>query len=683
MSKKKKEWRDGITTAQGPASNFALTAITDVSISLSWSGSGILERATLSDYSNATTIYTGATGYTDTGRTQDTTYYYRINSLTKTVKTFTTQYQVVNAYIVANSYVISLDGKIVDDLVVKNAIAINLWAVAPVFFNHHTDGDLNVALINYKNPGTGNATLENTLGTNASYLRRSGFAGSVSGGAYINYNWIPSTQGGAFYTRNDGGIIAYQGTEQTNTSTQWLYGVVSTHRILFTPRIITSQLASFSNNDGGGANIFNGSAIGLYINRRTVSTTKVLVKDGTVLTSSATASTGLPGASVYGLAYNNGGTATNFHPGRIDCFIPYQASLVSDADITTMWTNHRTRVAAISAPIEQWYVANDVTGIMQNMSGVPEQSHLTHIEAVDDADGYYHAIVYKLYPDPNEIQVLQITDLYFNDNLIGSDWIPYASNPVLNKADTLTTTYGEVNNRSRIMCSIDIAGTLYGFYEYPHGGGKTDCWLATSIDNGKTWTDIGRVLQGDGTQPNLPGTPYPRALLYEGGVLYLALSQASSVNQGTARYQVTVWSTATPLVLASWTYGGIIFARNTLAVGEHFSSVECINWEKRGSKYVLYVNDVDSYNRYWRTQSDTILGLYSVNVLGDIWIDDPQPALQDWLTNEAGYSQFNEQLNFGFIYLDPVSNRRHMYYFIRNGTTQTYARRVALLNLED
>src|SRR5690606_10747871 len=62
------------------------TDITDVGVSLSWSSvdnatNYILQRATQSDYSDASQIYSGSnTTFDDSGLTPDTTYYYRVKA---------------------------------------------------------------------------------------------------------------------------------------------------------------------------------------------------------------------------------------------------------------------------------------------------------------------------------------------------------------------------------------------------------------------------------------------------------------------------------------------------------------------------------------------------------------------------------------------------------------------------
>lgn len=75
------------TTQTGITSDITIDDTTTTTVEMSWTAgvvvpiadTFILERATVSDYSDATVIYTGALlTYTDTGLTSGTTYYYRL-----------------------------------------------------------------------------------------------------------------------------------------------------------------------------------------------------------------------------------------------------------------------------------------------------------------------------------------------------------------------------------------------------------------------------------------------------------------------------------------------------------------------------------------------------------------------------------------------------------------------------
>lgn len=90
-----------ISSGSSTPDNLVNTNISDTTASFTWDGSGSFERATQSDFSDASVIYTGATGYTDTGLTQDTTYYYRIGGDSLTILTFTEEYQNVIDYALA------------------------------------------------------------------------------------------------------------------------------------------------------------------------------------------------------------------------------------------------------------------------------------------------------------------------------------------------------------------------------------------------------------------------------------------------------------------------------------------------------------------------------------------------------------------------------------------------------
>lgn len=262
--------------------------------------------------------------------------------------TFTAEYQDVIDYAVSQGWSPppTLAGKFADNNLVKKAIAINLFANAPRFYNFHTTGSQEYACIDYKSPS--DATLA-TLVNSPTHTQKGGFTGNGTT-SYINSNWTPSTHGAGLFTQNDAGVISYVGTDSLINSADFGGRSAADGNMVFlNSKDIVSAPDGRINMIGNVISRYTvvPTSVGLYIQRRTNDTTQTLTKDNVSLGSLERNSTGLPIATIFCLGINTGGVLTSPTTRRLDSFIPFKQSAVGDTDIYNMWTEHRTRTAAV------------------------------------------------------------------------------------------------------------------------------------------------------------------------------------------------------------------------------------------------------------------------------------------------------------------------------------------------
>lgn len=187
---------------------FNVTGITDTSVTFTWDNSGTLQRATQSDFSDAVDVFTGASGYTDSGLTQDTTYYYRIGILTNTVLTFTTEYDAVLDRGTALGYSLpSLSQRILQNALVVSLKSSTIWTAIDVLYVFATNGDSDFATINWKAPASFQASKVNS----PTFTTNVGFTGNGSS-SYLNTNWTPSLNASQYQINNAAFFGYFSGT---------------------------------------------------------------------------------------------------------------------------------------------------------------------------------------------------------------------------------------------------------------------------------------------------------------------------------------------------------------------------------------------------------------------------------------------------------------------------------------
>ena len=181
---------------------------------------------------------------------------------------------------------------------VKTWVSNGEWATKDVIYVYaaHTNG-AGEALINWKNPGTYDATAYNA----PTFTANQGFLGNGTT-QYIDCNWIPSSNG-VNYLQNSASQIIYMRTDIDAPGIHGIYGSADSKNICVRQRY--SDVARVMVNDGSLENGANPNGSGMYINTRTAAAVKALYKNKVAIVNGTVASTGIPTHSPYCLAYND------------------------------------------------------------------------------------------------------------------------------------------------------------------------------------------------------------------------------------------------------------------------------------------------------------------------------------------------------------------------------------------
>lgn len=178
-----------------------------------------------------------------------------------------------------------------------------LWSKIDVLyiFAQYSNG-ASEALINWKNPGTYNADINNS----PTFTSLRGFTGNGSN-SYIGTNWNPSTNG-VNYTQNSASAFYYARSMQTNTASNFgaesgsnamvdvSNGSSSIHYQSFNNAPYTSNSATFGSN-------------GFFIYNRASSSSFEIYKNNGVIGGDSLTSTAVVNREVYVLALNDGSVA--------------------------------------------------------------------------------------------------------------------------------------------------------------------------------------------------------------------------------------------------------------------------------------------------------------------------------------------------------------------------------------
>ncbi len=181
--------------------------------------------------------------------------------------------------------------KILINNFVLSLIAGGVWSLLDVLYVFAAV-DSQAALINWKNPGTLNAS---AVGT-PTFTTDRGFA-SIGSGSYVGTGYIPSTA--AMGLTQNNAHYAARNLTVANTGSQRIIGNIATttHRSLIIPRA-AGEIAQGIVNDGTVTSFSNNTKEGFFLVNRSAAGARQLYKNGASLGSDAQASTGLPTTEV-------------------------------------------------------------------------------------------------------------------------------------------------------------------------------------------------------------------------------------------------------------------------------------------------------------------------------------------------------------------------------------------------
>jgi hypothetical protein len=222
-----------------------------------------------------------------------------INSIN--IKKFSAEYRTVyNAFTIKPNAAVAAE----QNKLVKYLVNSGVWTKLDIFYifagHTNTSGE---SLINWKSPGTFNATAVNS----PSFVSLEGF---VSDGAtsYIDTNWIPSLNG-VNYTRNNACIGTY--IRANISASEFDFGAIdSSHWVIINTRTGSDEFNIRINSDIG-SNASNTDSKGLYVVNRVLSTEQDLYKNKIRVINDSVASSGVPTVKLYALCRNNNGVASN------------------------------------------------------------------------------------------------------------------------------------------------------------------------------------------------------------------------------------------------------------------------------------------------------------------------------------------------------------------------------------
>jgi hypothetical protein len=261
---------------------------------------------------------------------------------------FSREYQAVLNYAASQGWTVppTLAGKIADDLLIREAKKIGLWNNCVAFYNHHTTGDQNYARINYKSPGTHNATLHNS----PSFSSKAGFTGDGTS-AYINYNFTEGLNGGSIYTLTNNKIVSWCGNEtngvsnnralfgaysaSANGNTHLVFNFSTNNHLLRKDTLSTIAVPAFTTTQGCLILKRNGSSVQIVFNN-------------SVLYSTTSTPDGLNQiVPILGLSrWISPALRDAYSTARLDYMI-FTNDNMSDNDIYNMLVNHRARVSLL------------------------------------------------------------------------------------------------------------------------------------------------------------------------------------------------------------------------------------------------------------------------------------------------------------------------------------------------
>ena len=187
------------------------------------------------------------------------------------------------------------------------------WDSLDVFYFYavHTN-TAGEALLNWKLPGTYNATAYNT----PTFTAYEGFTGNGTT-QYIDCNWNPAANG-VNYVQNSASMIIYV---RTNVAAAGWHGTIgNADNKNCGIRNQAGTGAWIVTNDNTYVNVALANSSGMFINTRTAAAVNKLYRNSTAIINATSASTGVPTHNPYCLACNDDNVAGGFRADQVACY---------------------------------------------------------------------------------------------------------------------------------------------------------------------------------------------------------------------------------------------------------------------------------------------------------------------------------------------------------------------------
>lgn len=202
--------------------------------------------------------------------------------------------------------------------------------------------DSQASLINWKNPGTFNASAVNT----PTFTTDRGYAGNGST-SYVNSTFTPSTAGGNFVLNSAHLGLWSRTNAQAAAVTMGARTTSTTEESLLRPRDTGNLTLGRINKAGGGVNPANTDSSGHFVTRRSGGTAAAIHRNGSSLGSNTEGSTALPQFPIFIGALNTAGSASSFSTYQIAA--AHWGSSLSDTEITDTYNALLAYLQAVGA----------------------------------------------------------------------------------------------------------------------------------------------------------------------------------------------------------------------------------------------------------------------------------------------------------------------------------------------
>jgi len=197
---------------------------------------------------------------------------------------------------------------------VETWVANGEWATKDIIYVYaaHTNG-AGEALVNWKNPGTYNATAYNA----PTFTANQGFLGANT--KYIDCNWIPSSNGVNF-TQNSASLIIYVRTDVLSVGGHGTYNNADNKNTVIIPTYTNDRLFAGVNQQTWNYKLAPNDGDGMFVSSRTAAAVIKVYRNKVEVISETNASTGAPTHSPYCLAYNDDNVAAEFRADQVSMY---------------------------------------------------------------------------------------------------------------------------------------------------------------------------------------------------------------------------------------------------------------------------------------------------------------------------------------------------------------------------
>jgi hypothetical protein len=228
----------------------------------------------------------------------------------------------------------------IDDLIAALKTA-SVWSTLD-YLRVYAAADTQAASLNWKNPGTYNATLVNS----PTFTADRGYAGNGTT-SYIDSNFNPSTAGGQ-YAQDSAHIGVWVRDDIANNAhCIGSYLTTSTRRTQINPRTAGNTLAWAINRAAAPETPANSAGSGHFVTRRSASNASAVFRNATSVATSIGASDALANLNIYELCSNGNGTPVS-HTARQLAAAHVGASL-TDQKITDFYNALSAYLTAVGA----------------------------------------------------------------------------------------------------------------------------------------------------------------------------------------------------------------------------------------------------------------------------------------------------------------------------------------------